>query len=151
MTRLTTLAILASLSGFVAASHDDEPRSGSWSGVLVNSECTPDEAFAEADKCTEPAAGAILSLYDDTTREVFKLEPQSPGAGRLGASVIVRGVLRGDTIRVSSVEPLSSIGLAVGRKAPPISARDQSGRERSLDTLKGPRGTVLLFFRSADW
>jgi peroxiredoxin len=39
----------------------------------------------------------------------------------------------------------------VGRKAPAFTARDQFGQEQSLDTLKGPNGTVLLFFRSADW
>jgi peroxiredoxin len=44
-----------------------------------------------------------------------------------------------------------SIGLAVGEKAPPFSAPDQFGHEQTLDSLKGPKGTVLLFFRSADW
>jgi hypothetical protein len=44
-----------------------------------------------------------------------------------------------------------SIGLAVGQKAPAFGARDQFGRSQSTDTLKGTNGTVLLFFRSADW
>jgi len=39
----------------------------------------------------------------------------------------------------------------VGQKAPAFSARDQFGKLQNLDTLKGPNGTVLLFFRSADW
>jgi hypothetical protein len=30
-------------------------------------------------------------------------------------------------------------------------ARDQFGHEVSSATLKGTNGTVLLFFRSADW
>jgi len=45
----------------------------------------------------------------------------------------------------------TSIGLAIGLKAPAFSARDQFGRQQTLETLKGPKGTVLLFFRSADW
>jgi peroxiredoxin len=45
----------------------------------------------------------------------------------------------------------TSIGLEVGQKAPEFSARDQFGGEQTLETLKGPKGTVLLFFRSADW
>jgi hypothetical protein len=65
--------------------------------------------------------------------------------------VIVRGVLESGSIRVSSLGLLTSIGLAVGHKAPPFSARDQFGKDQTLDTLKGPHGTVLLFFRSADW
>jgi peroxiredoxin len=44
-----------------------------------------------------------------------------------------------------------SIGLPVGQKAPAFSARDQLERTQTLDTLKGRSGTVLLFFRSADW
>jgi peroxiredoxin len=46
---------------------------------------------------------------------------------------------------------LKAIGLDVGQKAPIFSARDQFGREQNLSSLKGPKGTVLLFFRSADW
>ena len=55
-----------------------------------------------------------------------------------------------DTIRIASIE-LMSIGLAVDQKAPAFSARDQFGRVQTLDSLKGTNGTVLLFFRSADW
>jgi len=43
------------------------------------------------------------------------------------------------------------IGLSVGQKAPAFAARDQFGNEQSNETLKGSNGTVLLFFRSADW
>jgi peroxiredoxin len=51
---------------------------------------------------------------------------------------------------MASIE-LMSIGLAVGQKAPAFSIRDQFGRTQTLETLKGTNGTVLLFFRSADW
>src|SRR3990172_6952141 len=43
------------------------------------------------------------------------------------------------------------IGLAVGAKAPSFSLRDQSGRVQTSAALKGAKGTVVLFFRSADW
>jgi len=42
-------------------------------------------------------------------------------------------------------------GSNVGRKMPLFTARDQFGHELSNDSLKSPNGTVLLFFRSADW
>jgi hypothetical protein len=45
----------------------------------------------------------------------------------------------------------SEIGLAVGQKAPAFSLHDQFGRLQTNETLEGPKGTVLLFFRSADW
>jgi len=81
---------------------------------------------------------------------MYGLEPQELVAGHLGDSVTVRGALDDATIHVTSVE-LLSIGLKVGQRAPAFSARDEFGRTQTLDTLKGPNGTVLLFFRSADW
>jgi hypothetical protein len=71
-------------------------------------------------------------------------------AAQLGDAVTIRGALDGDTIQVTSIAPMS-IGLGVGEKAPAFSIRDQFGRAQTLDTLKGTNGTVLLFFRSADW
>jgi hypothetical protein len=43
------------------------------------------------------------------------------------------------------------IGMETGEKAPSFRLKDQFGREQSNDTLRGTNGTVLLFFRSADW
>jgi hypothetical protein len=44
-----------------------------------------------------------------------------------------------------------SIGLEIGQPAPAFALMDQFGHEQSNETLKGSKGTVLLFFRSADW
>ena len=127
-------------------------NSGSWSGVIVNSDCTVDEAFQEAGRCTEDRGPAVkLSLYDDSIRTIYALDPQDQAIGHLGEVVTVEGALRNNVIQVASVKRLTTIGLEVGRKAPLFSARDQFGREQSLATLKGAKGTVLLFFRSADW
>jgi cytochrome oxidase Cu insertion factor (SCO1/SenC/PrrC family) len=45
----------------------------------------------------------------------------------------------------------SSVGLEVGQRAPTFALSDQFGHTQSNETLKGSNGTVLLFFRSADW
>jgi hypothetical protein len=45
----------------------------------------------------------------------------------------------------------SSVGLEIGQQAPAFVLRDQFGHEHSNETLKGAKGTVILFFRSADW
>ncbi|MGD0793030.1 MAG: hypothetical protein ABR920_14790 [Terriglobales bacterium] len=116
----------------------------------MSSSCNADEAFNESPECSKNVPGAKLSLYDDTSRVMYSLEPQESVTAHLGDTVTVRGTLDGDTIRMASIE-LMSIGLAPGQKAPAFSARDQSGRVQTLDTLKGSNGTVLLFFRSADW
>ncbi len=44
-----------------------------------------------------------------------------------------------------------SIGLEIGQRPPAFTLPDQFGHEQSNETLKGSKGTVLLFFRSADW
>jgi hypothetical protein len=123
---------------------------GAWSGTLVSSSCNADEAFNESPECTRKVPGAKLVLYDDTNRVMYGLEPQESLTAHLGDSVTVRGALEGESIQIASVE-LMSIGLAVGQKAPAFSVHDQLGRVQTLDTLKGAKGTVLLFFRSADW
>lgn len=145
------VAMFVGAAGTAMARQVGAENPTAWSGVILNGGCTPDEAFAEAAKCTEETPGAKLVLYDDTTRQMFALDPQGQAAGHLGESVTVRGALDGNTIRVASLELLTAIGLPVGRKAPPFSLRDQFGHEQTLESLKGPRGTVLLFFRSADW
>jgi len=44
-----------------------------------------------------------------------------------------------------------TIGLPPGAAVPSFKARDQYGREQDNKTVAGENGTVLLFFRSADW
>jgi hypothetical protein len=147
---LLTLALLF-VPNLAMAGQDTMTNSGSWSGVIINSGCTVDEAFAEAAKCMEKVPGAKQVLYNDTTRKIYELDPQTLAVGHLGDSVTVRGVLEAGTIHVSSLELLTSIGLPIGQEAPDFSARDQFGQEKTLESLKGSHGTVLLFFRSADW
>lgn len=144
------LAVFHFAASLVTAGQANTVNSGSWSGTIVYSSCTADEAFAESPECTRGAPGAKLALYDDTTRVMYSLEPQELVAGHLGDSVTVRGTLDDATIQVASVD-LLSIGLALGQKAPTFSAHDQFGKTQTFDTLKGSNGTVLLFFRSADW
>ncbi len=122
----------------------------SWSGVLVSSACNADEAFNESPECSKNVPGAKIALYDDTNRVLYGLEPQKLITAHLGDPVTIRGVLDADTIHVRSIASMS-VGLAVGQKAPAFSIRDQSGQLQTLETLKGANGTVLLFFRSADW
>lgn len=138
--------------GLAMTGQSENPNSGSWSGVIMNSTCSLEEAFAEAPKCTEKdLAGAKLALYDDTTRQIYILDPQDEAIGHLGDSMTVTGTLEGNTVHVASLKLHTAIGLAVGQKAPGFSASDQFGKQQTLETLKGPKGTVLLFFRSADW
>jgi hypothetical protein len=42
-------------------------------------------------------------------------------------------------------------GPPVGAKMPSFDLKDQSGKAHTLASLLGPKGAVILFFRSADW
>lgn len=42
-------------------------------------------------------------------------------------------------------------GPEVGRQIPAFSAMDQNGRTQNLKEILGPKGAMLVFFRSADW
>lgn len=43
------------------------------------------------------------------------------------------------------------IGPAVGSKAPSLQATDAAGKPASLTSVSGPKGVVLVFYRSAKW
>ena len=45
----------------------------------------------------------------------------------------------------------SKIGPQVGTGVPAFSGTDQFGRMQTLESALGPKGAMLVFFRSADW
>lgn len=42
-------------------------------------------------------------------------------------------------------------GVKVGARIPAFRLVDQSGKTQTLESLRGPKGLMLVFFRSADW
>lgn len=46
---------------------------------------------------------------------------------------------------------LDRVGPAVGTAAPAFSLPDARGVTRSLQSLLGPKGALIVFNRSADW
>jgi cytochrome oxidase Cu insertion factor (SCO1/SenC/PrrC family) len=46
---------------------------------------------------------------------------------------------------------VESLGPRVGAALPDFTLRDQRGEAHSLKSLLGPRGALIVFFRSADW
>ena len=42
-------------------------------------------------------------------------------------------------------------GPSPGQPVPEFSAPDQNGRAQTLQSVMGPKGLMLVFFRSADW
>ena len=46
---------------------------------------------------------------------------------------------------------LATLGPQVGQRAIDFSLPDQQDHVRTLKSFAGPKGTMLVFFRSADW
>ena len=46
---------------------------------------------------------------------------------------------------------VAKLGPQVGEKVPDFELNDQSGETRTLDSVMGPKGAMLVFIRSADW
>src|SRR5258706_2653331 len=112
--------ILASFFAFglTLSGQSENPNSGSWSGVIMNSTCSLEETFAEAPNCTaKDLPGAKMTLYDDTSRQMLILDPQDQAIGHLGDSMTVTGTLERNTIHVASSNMHTSISLAVGQNA----------------------------------
>ena len=74
---------------------------------------------------------------------------------RLGVAILLGvcffGTANQQDNRTSGPATPPAIGLPVGQAAPGFELRDQFDHSVSNQTLRGENGTVLLFFRSADW
>ena len=46
---------------------------------------------------------------------------------------------------------VETLGPKVGAQVPDFSLPDQHGSARTLKSVMGPKGAILVFFRSADW
>lgn len=46
---------------------------------------------------------------------------------------------------------VSTLGPQVGATAPPLRLVDHRGRTQTIQSAAGPNGTLVVFFRSADW
>jgi hypothetical protein len=46
---------------------------------------------------------------------------------------------------------VSKLGPQVGERVPDFSLKDQNGKLWTLQSIMGPKGAMLVFYRSADW
>lgn len=54
-------------------------------------------------------------------------------------------------VQAQELLDLSGLGPQVGERVPDFSLQDQSGSVRTLQSIMGPNGAMLVFVRSADW
>jgi len=55
------------------------------------------------------------------------------------------------TCSVALAQQVIKTGPEVGSTLPRFEARDQNGRLQNFKSILGPKGALLVFFRSADW
>ena len=46
---------------------------------------------------------------------------------------------------------VSKLGPKVGDRVPDFTLKDQNGEPWTLPSIMGPKGAMLVFYRSADW
>ena len=85
-----------------------------------------------------------------------KLRPSMNGLGLLVPTVALAALLSQLSAAQQSgaartVIDVSKLGPQVGQVVPDFSLKDQAGKTWTRQSIMGPRGAMLVFFRSADW
>jgi len=77
---------------------------------------------------------------------------RSVTGARISAGLLVAALVA-TALPAQSRAPVDvqALGPQVGDVVPDFRLPDQHGVERSLDQIMGPRGALILFYRSADW
>ena len=86
------------------------------------------------------------------TSRPFTIHPRLRPPALLVAAALLTAIapLTAQTTKHEIVD-LSRVGPKVGERVPDFTLRDQTGRSRTLASVMGPKGAMLVFFRSADW
>jgi cytochrome oxidase Cu insertion factor (SCO1/SenC/PrrC family) len=78
-------------------------------------------------------------------------------SGIVGGAVVcaLLSLVAQTTAQQSAPQPVlpdvQKLGPQVGSRVPDFTLLDQKGQQRTLASLMGPQGLMLVFFRSADW
>ena len=78
---------------------------------------------------------------------------RSPGVLVLALALLAIGAgqARSQSGELATKVDVEHIGPQLGAGLPDFSLRDQHGEAHSLKSLLGPKGALIVFFRSADW
>ena len=67
------------------------------------------------------------------------------------AGILATLVLLVSVAVTDAQQPNVSLGPRVGERLPDFAAPDQRGVTRTLESVLGPHGAMVVFYRSADW
>ena len=72
-------------------------------------------------------------------------------AAGVSSPVVLTAGSQPQTNAAATAVDVTTLGPQVGEKVPDFNLPDQHGQRRTLASLMGPKGLVLVFTRSADW
>ena len=72
-------------------------------------------------------------------------------AGVVSAVLLCTRAMSQEPSQKSSLPDVQKLGPQVGSRVPDFTLRDQQGQSRTLASLMGQKGLMLVFNRSADW
>jgi len=90
------------------------------------------------------------------TLQLFVERARRPALVALSASLFTFATVVGEARlglfgwQLASVN-VDALGPKVGERLPPFTLNDQTGKLRTLESIAGPKGAMIVFFRSADW
>lgn len=82
-----------------------------------------------------------------------RFEPMRAIAISSAALTLATGLLAAVPQSPPARKPIdvSTLGPQVGERVPDFDLKDQNGKSWTLHSMMGPKGAMLVFFRSADW
>src|SRR5262249_49801775 len=95
--------------------------------------------------------GGNAASEPDTVRPMVQLIRSQRAAAAVIALSVVTAAAVHQPARAQALPDVQKLGPQVGDRVPDFTLRDQDGRQRTLASLIGPKGLMLVFFRSADW
>ena len=81
-----------------------------------------------------------------TTMRLLR-HPALPLAVVLLATLLTQTAIAQPPTRID----VSKLGPQVGERVPDFALKDQNGKPWTLQSILGPKGAMLVFYRSADW
>ena len=94
-----------------------------------------------------------LAWYSENTKEItVKKNYQIVNYFQRNARILL-AILAMSLTHLASAneEHAANWGPKVGSTAPMLEAEDQAGKTQTLNSLKGPKGLLVVFNRSVDW
>ena len=84
------------------------------------------------------------------TRRVARAHPTLMRGVQISAALLLVSMAMATGAAQPAVD-VDRLGPQPGGRVPDFTATDQTGASRSLTSMLGPKGAMLVFSRSADW